>query len=47
MEDRVRAAGARRRFVAEVAAVAEIVVDLVEGDLLQGCQSNRKIPSRD
>ena len=43
MEDGVWAAGARRRFVAEVAAVAEIVVDLVEGDLLAGLEA-AKVP---
>ena len=36
VEDGVGSAGAGRWFVAEVAAVAVVVVDLLEGDLLAG-----------
>ena len=43
MEDGVGAAGARRRLVAEVAAVAEVIVDLVEGNLLTGFEA-AKVP---
>ena len=39
MEDGVGSAGAGRGFVAEVAAVAEVVVDLLEGDLLAGLEA--------
>ena len=45
MEDGVWTAGARRRFVAEVTAVAEVIVDLVEGDLLAGFEA-AKVPPR-
>ena len=45
MEDGVGAAGARRRLVAEVAAVAEVIVDLVERNFLTGFEA-AKVPSR-